>query len=505
MHHPSRSFAVLPLTLLVASACASQPDDLPGARSASSAVVGGLPASASDYPSTVAITDPAGDPFCSGTLIAPHVVVTAAHCLVNQTESDLRVIYGFTTPASAPPSERRTVAMAAPHPHYDPSAPKDAYGLGPLHDIGVIVLDDDIAGAVVTPVLPYTRVDAELTPSRPLHIVGYGINNTTTNASGTLFKAITPHVRHAPTELLAGRPGTPDTCFGDSGGPAYLVDDDTLWLVGATSRAWDGASEPCGESTVYTVVSAYVPWLESMAGELDGGAVEGGFSGAGWDADAPDAAMLDGNPSCVPLDSVCHPVTNEGCEAGEACVFDPATSRVRCRAGDNDTPPAKMCDQTARFCMPGFYCGASIRCEKLCCSDADCPDGVSCTPLITLLGDLGTCGPVDVPTDAGLDADAGLEGSDDAATDGEAADDADAADAPNARADASVDGADSEADAGDDFVPPEAIFPETGACGCTTAGSRERSYGWLTLLAWVVLAGTRRKRSQSSARCARGR
>jgi MYXO-CTERM domain-containing protein len=478
------------LAILIASpacalACANSPEE-PSAYN-NHAVVGGIPASPSDYPSTVALTDPSGDPFCSGTLVAPTVVVTAAHCIKSGSPSNVRVVHGYAVPSLAPASERRVVASAIPHPNYSPLAPTDAYGLGPLHDIGVLLLEEAIPNAVVAPILPTDFVDAILTPNRPMHIVGFGINDTQTQASGELYKALTPHVRHVPTELLGGRPGEPDACFGDSGGPAYVVNNNTLWLVGATSRAWEHASQPCGHATVYTLVSHYAKWISSVGGELDGGITDGGFAGGGWEAgEISDATVLDGNPSCVPLNSACHPMTNEGCNtsAGEACRLDPLAGSVACSPGPNEAEPGKLCDQSTRFCRPGYFCGASIRCEKLCCSDSDCPVGIPCAPLISLLGDIGTCGPVSMDIDA-----AALDSSLDVAEeDALAEEDAQAEAGLDAGQDADSDAVPSDADADGPWGPPDAVVPS--GCSCSTRRPAHATsavglvFGLIGTLAW---------------------
>ncbi len=495
-HLKASSVSLLAVVACGAALHCASPAPSAGTGSQAQAVVGGVPASPSDYPSTVALTDTSGDPFCSGTLVAPNVVVTAAHCVDNHGPSDLRVVYGHAIPQQAPASERRVVSQAVAHPGYQPNVPLDAYGLGPVNDIGVLVLEEPIEGAVVTPILPNDQVDSVLYPNRVMHIVGFGIHDTNTGASGVLYKGLTPHVRHVTSELLGGRTGEPDACFGDSGGPAYVVDNNTLWLVGATSRAWEHAVQPCGHATVYTLVPHFAKWIESVGGDLDGGVIDGGFNGGGWDAsDEPDGSLLDGNPSCVPLNSACHPLTNEGCDtaAGEACRFDATAGTVACFAGPNAVEPGKTCDQTSRFCMPGFFCGASIRCEKVCCSDADCPDGVPCAPLISLLGDIGTCGPVSVVVDAAAP-DSSPDGPDDVSVDSAEPDASSAIDGSDAAPDSPDDGGgdaakDAEQDA--DLGPPDAIEP---GCACSVGPSSGFGAPWLLVALAVGIGWVRRRR-----------
>lgn len=417
-----RRLALAPIALLI-SCVQTEPTPLALSHAEFPIVMGEL-ADPSDYPSTVALTDPKGDTFCSGTLIGKNVVVTAAHCLDGTPATEIRVVYGFSKPAEAPDSALREVSLAVMHPDYDAEPPTDVYGMGESNDVAVVVLKEPVDGAVVTPVLPVSLVDQELTPNRPVHIVGYGVTDAASQKAGVLYKAITPHVRHIEWEMLAGRPGEPDTCYGDSGGPGYVVVGGVLYLAGITSRAYAKAINPCGEATIYTLAPAHLAWIESVAGPLEG-ATDAGFEGGGWppqDASA-DSALLDVQASCLPPDSECNPLTNEGCDQakGEVCQLDWAKSRVQCHVVSAPVKPGGTCDETSLFCMPGFLCGRTIKCEKACCSDADCPEGISCKPMGTLLGDVGTCGVI--PWDASVP-----DAAPDAAESADAADEADAED-----------------------------------------------------------------------------
>src|SRR5438094_8382218 len=69
-------------------------------------------------PAVAAILDAAGAVACSGTLIAPHVVLTAAHCGIDAgTFDQFRVSFG----AAASPSGALALTDAHPHPSFDPS------------------------------------------------------------------------------------------------------------------------------------------------------------------------------------------------------------------------------------------------------------------------------------------------------------------------------------------------------------------------------------------------
>lgn len=258
----------------VALGCAPGTRTRPGEAVAAAAepIVGGAPATAADIAGTVAIAD-ANGPFCTGTLVAPTVVVTAAHCVASDTgqplmaASALSVIAGALDANAPPAADVLAVASLAFPPSYPLGTSIDADGLGQDDDIALLVLAAPTERVAVIPVLPMADLDNDVTPGTPLTIAGYGIigPNEATDPSGVLYRAETPFVRRSDHELFAGDGSNPDTCPGDSGGPAYLETATGPWLVAATSRSGAQAVALCGEGGIYTLVGAYEAWLQQAS------------------------------------------------------------------------------------------------------------------------------------------------------------------------------------------------------------------------------------------------
>jgi hypothetical protein len=66
-------------------------------------------------------------------------------------------------------------------------------------------------------------------------------------------------------ELGAGGDGI-DTCYGDSGGPLYLLTPAGPFLAGLTSRAWDDVTVDCADGGIYVRPDAIMDWIEEVSG-----------------------------------------------------------------------------------------------------------------------------------------------------------------------------------------------------------------------------------------------
>jgi len=234
---------------------------IPSAR-ADEAVVGGSPVPRGRWPDVVAVL--MRDGVCTGTLIAPDVVLTAGHCI---DAGPIEVIVD-TIDYGRPGGERIRVAWARAYPDWSRR-----------YDVGVLMLDQPATFAKPRLVTSACTARDHLAIGKPVDIVGFGLATSTglddntrlnqatvpiTDPTCTRDPACEPSI--APHgEFVAGGHGA-DSCFGDSGGPVFVQTREGRALIGVVSRGLVLPAAPCGNGGVYVRVDKVIAWVQSVTG-----------------------------------------------------------------------------------------------------------------------------------------------------------------------------------------------------------------------------------------------
>ncbi|MDB4957097.1 MAG: putative secreted protein [Myxococcales bacterium] len=272
-------FKLLVAGLLALSACAVSP----GIGTVDQSIIGGTTAQPSDYPTVVELEGQPTAFECTGTLIDPSWVMTAAHCFEQLTATTGHIRIDGNNMLTNPTG----TVIGIKSVHVDPQW-TGATNWTWTHDMSLVELKTPITNH------PPTRLYLDaVTPGTTVITVGYGNSDNMNGGAGILRQLTTPTMDCAATTdplmknenvmCFDGRDNT-SSCYGDSGGPAFLDVGGVRTIAGETSGGTLQTQACTGANAfyAYTEVSAELAFIQQyVPGAIANGVHAGGGGGSG--------------------------------------------------------------------------------------------------------------------------------------------------------------------------------------------------------------------------------
>jgi secreted trypsin-like serine protease len=219
-------------------------------------IVGGTNVSASDTiaSTTVALYfagSTAGEgSICTGSILDSGTILTAAHCVANAKKG---VVIFATDIKNNSPANTRTITAAKVYAKLN-----NANVAAEQRDIATVSFLGGLpAGFKPAQFLSQTSLHSVLQAGGSIILAGYGVTSYnpadkagSSKTAGTLRKVSTKIEKVGTSNLWVGFVGK-TACHGDSGGPAFVNYQGSLYLVGVTSRSTRPNGDCSGDS-IYT-------------------------------------------------------------------------------------------------------------------------------------------------------------------------------------------------------------------------------------------------------------
>ncbi|UYL08368.1 trypsin-like serine protease [Bdellovibrio sp. SKB1291214] len=301
-------YGILALAVLLTSVACSQSEKRGLTAKGNPSIIGGAIVKKDSFlaRSTVGIFDAQSTMVCTGVLLENNLILTAAHCVVEDL-SELFIVFSPDMESLLKNSDMlkkspltRRVSKAVAHPDFNQTILAESPAPS-LNDIGLMKFNGTTPkGYLPAKILPNMKL---LIPGSETLIAGYGVetdNVVEVDVKDTenlkeledmglvvceidakdnskhcfaeemdgpaILKSTSVVIENLPNthEVIVRHDNQHGPCSGDSGGPAYLKMGNDYYVWGIVSRSLLG----CSTTTTYTNVLSFNSWIKQQSAVL---------------------------------------------------------------------------------------------------------------------------------------------------------------------------------------------------------------------------------------------
>ncbi len=344
--------ACLVAALFCATACLDDPDVFVETEIESEEfeIIGGLEHSGT--PAVVYSQTSTGS--CTATLIAPRVLLTAGHCVIDSIQAGNHGGRAQFGPGWGSFTDQRNYSRLAAHRFYQTFQ---------FFDIALIRLSSDAPAEIEPMALQLDPLPSNML-GETVRVVGYGVSDGVMQSGGGVKRSINLEITSFGAHHIGfGEPGR-NICQGDSGGPTFRDDFPNGEVAIAVSSY---GSDNCRSESKVARTDAYRDWLIEV---IDA-----------WDGPCQNDGICNDDPTCRTPDPDC-----------DTCGFD-GFCGTQCAKPDLDCPLGGFAggdcntdfDCESRRCVESIEDSRVKYCSALC--DSTIPGGEQCDAPLSVCSD----------------------------------------------------------------------------------------------------------------------
>ena len=198
---------------------------------------------------------------CTASIIGPHLLLTAAHC-VDADPEDLKVIF------SQDLNDTEAVILNVVEYRVSPLWATRRNQKSNTGDIAVVRFFGNLPSGYEP--VDLLRNSSALQSGSSVKLAGFGFSGDP--KAEQILRWVETTIKNAQfsvSEILVEQTFGKGACHGDSGGPGYIEVSGKLVLFGLTSRGVGDALHDCTSASAFTNVVFYANWIKDITLELE--------------------------------------------------------------------------------------------------------------------------------------------------------------------------------------------------------------------------------------------